>query len=297
MAAYRSCAPDLACAAARRALDAAHVAPEQITHLFTSTCTGFAAPGPDQDVIERLGLRSSVRRVLFGFQGCSAGIASLRTASEIAQGDSNAVILVVAVELSSLHFQPSMREEDLRGHALFADGAGAAVIAGPAPSMRNGSAGRGNAGGGSADGEAAIPRTVFLARASCRLVPSTRDHMTWTVGDHGFLMRLGSEVPDTLGALLPDFIKELTGEVADSSELWAIHPGGPAILDRIESALRLSPQDLAPSRSILRRHGNMSSATIFFVFEEILRMGRSGPGNALAFGPGLTIEGLRFHVG
>jgi len=283
MAAYRAHAPDLACAAARRALEAAHVMPEQVTHLFASTCTGFAAPGPDQDVIERLGLLSSVRRVLFGFQGCSAGIAALRTAAEIARGDPTAVILVLAVELSSLHFQPSLREEDLRGHALFADGAGAAVVAGLERSTGNGSVQR-------------EERSVILDRGICRLVPSTRDQMTWTVGDHGFLMRLGSEVPETLAELLPDFVRELRGGEAKSPELWAIHPGGPAILDRIESSLGLSPEHLHPARSVLRRHGNMSSATIFFVFEELVGQGREGSGNALAFGPGLTIEGLRFHV-
>jgi predicted naringenin-chalcone synthase len=283
MAAYRDLAPALACAAARRALEVACVLPERVTHLFTSTCTGFAAPGPDQDVIERLGLLSSVRRVLFGFQGCSAGIAALRTAAEIARGDPDAVILVVAVELSSLHFQPSLQEGDLRGHALFADGAGAAVVTGLAGPMGNGIGKRGEC-------------AVILDRGVCRLVPSTRDHMTWTVGDHGFLMRLGSEVPETLAALLPDFVRELRAEAAESAELWAIHPGGPAILDRIESSHGLSSEDLHPARSVLRRHGNMSSATIFFVFEEILLQARKVAGNALAFGPGLTIEGLRFHV-
>lgn len=296
MAAYREEAPALACQAARRALEAARVSATRVTHLFTSTCTGFAAPGPDQDMVENLGLPPTVRRVLFGFQGCSAGIAALRTAAEITRGDPAAVILVVAVELSSLHFQPSVPEEDLRGHALFGDGAGAAVVAGPALHSTSGAL------PGDAPHDDA-PLEVRLEHGCSRLVLKTREHMTWAVGDHGFLMRLSAEVPETLGALLPDFVRELRGPSArgehppnESSELWAVHPGGPAILDRIESSLALSPADLHPSRIVLRRNGNMSSATIFFVFEELLRTARRGAGNALAFGPGLTIEGLRFHV-
>lgn len=290
LAAYREHAPDLACEAARRALEAARIPASRVTHLFVSTCTGFVAPGPDQDIVERLGLLPSVRRVLFGFQGCSAGVAALRTAAEIARGDPAAILLVVAVELSSLHFQPSVPDEDLRGHTLFADGAGAAVVAGAAIPSTNGA---------SPDG---AHREVILERGCSRLVLNTRDHMTWTVGDHGFLMRLSADVPETLGNLLPDFLHELRGfhDAPDlreeSNELWAVHPGGPAILDRIESSLALAAADLDSARTVLRRNGNMSSATIFFVFEELLRTERRGAGNALAFGPGLTIEGLRFHV-
>jgi len=254
-----------------------------------STCTGFVAPGPDQDIVERLGLLPSVRRVLFGFQGCSAGVAALRTAAEIARGDPAAILLVVAVELSSLHFQPCVPDEDLRGHALFADGAGAAVVAGAAIPPTNGTNPHG------------AHREVILERGCSRLVLQTRNHMTWTVGDHGFLMRLSAEVPETLGNLLPDFLHELRGfhdarPNGEADELWAVHPGGPAILDRIESSLGLAAADLHSARIVLRRNGNMSSATIFFVFEELLRSERCGAGNALAFGPGLTIEGLRFHV-
>ncbi|HET9886658.1 MAG TPA: hypothetical protein VFR10_04030, partial [bacterium] len=178
MAAYREHAPDLACEAARRAIESAGVPAARITHLLVSTCTGFAAPGSDQEIVERLGLLPSVRRVLFGFQGCSAGVAALRTAAEIARGDPAAILLVVAVELSSLHFQPNVPDEDLRGHALFADGAGAAVVAGAAIPP---------ASAGSSNG---AQREVILERGCSRLVLKTRNHMTWIVGDHGFLMRL-----------------------------------------------------------------------------------------------------------
>ncbi len=273
MEAFAREAPPLACAAAERAIAAAGVDPGRITHLFTVTCTGFVAPGVDCDLAETIGLSPGVRRVLFGFQGCSAGLAALRTAAEIVRGDPRAVVLVVAVELCSLHFQPNLDDEDLRGHALFADGAGAAVV-GARPSRV---ANDGNA----PPLELRAGRSLFL--------PGTRDRMSWRISDTGFLMRLSADLPERLGEILPSWID------GSATQRWAVHPGGPAVLDRVESSLGLPPTALAASRRVLRTHGNMSSATIFFVFEELLRHERSGPGSALAFGPGLLVEALSFR--
>jgi len=128
LAVFEECAPVLAERAARQALETSGVSKETLTHLLFVTCTGLVAPGPDQELIERIGLPLSIRRVQIGFQGCSAGLVALRTAAEIVRGDSTARILVVSVELSSLHFQANLGEDDFRGHALFADGSGAAVV-------------------------------------------------------------------------------------------------------------------------------------------------------------------------
>lgn len=270
-------APGLAEAAARAALDGSGGATSAITHLLFITCTGFAAPGPDRDLILRLGLSPAVRRLQIGYQGCSAGIVGLRTAADIVRGDASARVLVVAVELASLHFQESPGEEDLRGHSLFADGAGAAVVA--AVPRRGG---RGHFAG------------IRLHRGSSRLLPGSADHMTWDVGDTGFLMRLSPRVPDTLTAELPSFV----AAAADPAAIrhWAVHPGGPVILDRVGEALSLPAESLEVSRAVLAEHGNMSSATIFFVLERIAAAGGAGDGLALAFGPGLTVEGLGFRV-
>lgn len=279
MDAFAREAPALAAAAAARALAAARVAPERITHVFVVTCTGFTAPGIDSDLIESIGLSRDVQRVLFGFQGCAAGVAALRTAAEIVRGNTDALVLVVSVELSSLHYQPDFEDDDLRGHALFADGAGAAVVGAGRSTRTNGE-------------RSASPIALGLGRS--RLVPETRGHMTWRIGDRGFLMRLAADVPERLALILPEWVASFGGELG-GPRVWAVHPGGPAILDRIESSLALTPDALAPSRAVLRANGNMSSATIFFVLEELLRRECDGEGLALAFGPGLLVEGLAFR--
>jgi predicted naringenin-chalcone synthase len=282
MAVYAAEAPALGDAAARSALAGAGMPASAITHLLFVTCTGFVSPGPDRDLVLSLGLDSGVRRLQIGYQGCSAGIVALRTAAEIVRGEPDACVLVVAVELASLHFQTEIGEAELRGHALFADGAGAAIVAG-SRAVRA-------AGGGS------VQARVQLGRGASELVEGSADDMTWDVGDTGFLMRLSARVPEALSAALPSFVRALAGEATGAVRHWAIHPGGPVILDRLAHALGLASDRLGPSRDALRSAGNMSSATIFFVFERLLH---EGPGNgiALAFGPGLTIEGLRFRVG
>jgi predicted naringenin-chalcone synthase len=207
----------------------------------------------------------------------------LRTAAEIVRGDPGAVVLVVSVELASLHFQqhsngvsPEKRDSDLRAHALFADGAAAAVVT------------RGGAGDAPAGASA-----VRLERAESLLLPDSEADMSWEIGATGFRMGLTSRVPDLLAAALPAFVDRLGGGPAS---LWAIHPGGPVILDRIAETLGLAEGAISPSRDVLRRIGNVSSATVFFVFRELIARGAAGPGVAMAFGPGLTAEGIRFTI-
>lgn len=282
LAVFRREAPSLAARAAARALEEAAIDPTRVTHLFYVTCTGFAAPGPDRDLVLDLGLSPSVRRVLVGFQGCSAGVVGLRTAGEIVRGDPSAVVLVVSCELSSLHFQQSLKDEDLRGHALFADGAGAAVVGIG-----------GGAGGSGTDAAAGRPRFDLGPGASLLLPDSERD-MTWDVEDTGFRMRLSSRVPDALAAGLPGFVESVAG--GRRVRHWAVHPGGPAILAHVAACLGEPVESLAVAARVLRTCGNMSSATIFFVLREIARGGVPGEGMAMAFGPGLTVESLRFRV-
>ena len=271
-------APGLAEAAARAALETSGLAPADVTHLIFITCTGFAAPGPDRDVLLRLGLSHGVRRIQIGYQGCSAGIVGLRTAAEIVRGEPTARVLVLATELASLHFQDNPGENDLRGHALFADGAGAALVG----MVEDGAPGEG--------------ARIRLGRGASRLLPDSVDHMTWDVGDAGFLMRLSSRVPDTLSAELPGFLGALEPGGIAAVTNWAVHPGGPVILDRVRDTLGLDDARLVIPREILGENGNMSSATIFFVMARMAEAAVPGPGLALAFGPGLTVEGLRFRV-
>jgi alpha-pyrone synthase len=276
LAVFEECAPQLAERAARIALDASGVAPDSFTHFIFVTCTGLVAPGPDQELVERLGLPLTIRRVQIGFQGCSAGLVALRTAAEIVRGDPAARVLVVSVELSSLHFQADLAEEDLRGHALFADGSGAAVVGVPT-ARRTG-------------------RSISLGVGRSLLIPEAKGDMTWNIGGSGFRMQLTSRVPAALSEALPGFVEAFHDGDLSEVEHWAVHPGGPVILDGIGRTLGLPPDSLDTSRSVLRECGNMSSATIFFVLREIAATGVPGTGIAFAFGPGLTAEGLAFRL-
>jgi predicted naringenin-chalcone synthase len=259
----------LAADAATRALADADVHPKEITHLVLSTCTGLFAPGPDVLLFDRLGLRRDVERTVIGFMGCYAGFAAMRTADRIARAEPGAHVLTVAVELCSLHFQRALDTETLIANTLFSDGAAAAIWA-------------------SSD-----QRAKASIRATRSRVPAgTLDKMSWRIGDHGFVMTLDGEVPRALEQEAPPFLRDLLRDAEldrDRVQHFAVHPGGKKILDSVSRAL--GSADLSASRAVLREHGNMSSATIFFVLEKLLAQG-TGPIAALGFGPGLSMEGL-----
>jgi predicted naringenin-chalcone synthase len=269
MARYERDAPPLARAAADRALHQADIDPRQVTHLVTASCTGFAAPGFDIDLIDTLGLRATVARTHVGFMGCHGAFNALRVA-EALTSDPDACVLLCAVELCSLHFHYGWETGRVVANALFADGAAAAVLA----------RGRGDeawryAGGG-----------------SC-LVPGSRDAMTWRIGDHGFEMTLSPQVPEliesNLRAWLEPWLRERGLGVAEVGS-WAVHPGGPRILDAVQSALSLPAEAMVTSRQVLARCGNMSSPTVLFILEALRVSGAARPCVALGFGPGLTAE-------
>ncbi|HLU48896.1 MAG TPA: type III polyketide synthase [Planctomycetota bacterium] len=260
--------------AARRALRRAGVPPESITHIVVSTCTGFFAPGLDVLLVERLGASRSVERTVIGFMGCYAGLTALRAADRIARADPGALVLVVAVELCTLHYQKRPEPDLIVANALFSDGAAAAVVGGD------------HAGNGGRCGRLLALRSGYA--------PESLEQMTWRIGDHGFEMRLAAEVPATLRSAAAPFVDSLlvdAGRAREDVRAWAAHPGGPRILSAIDEALSLERGALDSSRSVLRDHGNMSSATIFFVIERELARRSEGTLVALAFGPGLTIEG------
>jgi alpha-pyrone synthase len=152
-----------------------------------------------------------------------------------------------------------------------------------------------------ADGAAAAlvsarPHGLALQGSTTALAPEAADQITWRIGRTGFDMTLSGNVPSTIAAVLPRRLPEiLNDEPAAAIEHWAVHPGGRSVLDAVERALDLGPERLAHSRDVLRRYGNMSSATVLFVLKEMLAGRIRGPGCAIAFGPGLAIESLRFE--
>jgi predicted naringenin-chalcone synthase len=238
-------------------------APEEITHVITVSCTGFYAPGPDYDIVRQCGLKDSTRRYHIGFMGCYAAFPALKLAQTICQAEPNAVILVVTTELCTLHLNFSGDTDAMLSASVFADGSAGALVSTREPKGR----------------------AMRLDQFQTRLTPQGEEDMAWTIGDHGFDMVLSSYVPDILQANLPDVLSDLPDDVRH----WAIHPGGRAILDKVEQGLSLPADSLAASRKVLHENGNMSSATILFVLKELMN---AEPGRILgmAFGPGLTVE-------
>jgi alpha-pyrone synthase len=266
MAVYAREAPALALAAIGRLGDL-----DGITHMVVASCTGFTAPGLDQVIARRLGLAPTVERVVIGFMGCYAGVTALRTAGHIVRSDPAARVLVVSVELCTLHLQPTDRLESLLAMGQFADGAAAVLV--------------------TADGAG-----LALGDGLSMTLEDSHELITWTIGDMGFAMELSGEVPGRIAEALgdEDVSRAVTaGEPVESIEAWAVHPGGKSIVDAVERGLGLPPEKVAASRAVLQDYGNMSSATVLFVLERLMQE-RPTTGIALAFGPGLAMEGLRF---
>lgn len=272
---YRVESAELAVSAATKAIAQAHLSPAEITHLVTVTCTGFAAPGFDYAICDRLPLSAEVMRTQVGFMGCHGAINGLRVAQALA-ADAGATVLVAAVELCSLHFAYRGAFDQLIANALFADGAAAIVLRGGAPSINGQSA----------------PPLRLVATASCRF-PDSADDMSWRIGNHGFQMTLSARVPQKIGEHLRPWIDDWLASHGLSVEAigsWAIHPGGPRIVSAVGETLQLSPEDLAPSSAILAEHGNMSSPTLLFILERLRAQSARRPIVAIGFGPGLVAE-------
>ena len=244
-----------------------------ISHLVVASCTGFVAPGIDQIIARQLGLSPAVERLLIGFMGCYAAISALRTARHIVRSEPAARVLVVCVELSTLHLQQASTIEPLLAMLQFGDGAAAGLVTGD-------------------------PGGFELGQPFASTLPESDDLIRWDITDRGFAMHLSGEVPARISAALhePVFASAATGGRAPAAiDGWAVHAGGRSILDAVEHALLLDPSALAASRAVLAEFGNMSSATLMFVLARMLRGDRINDGVALAFGPGLAAEGFGFR--
>lgn len=246
-----------------------------ITHLITVSCTGFYAPGPDYDIIKSLGLDNSIERYHLGFMGCYAVLPALKLARQLCAANEDATVMIVSVELCTLHFQAQPVVDDLISASVFADGAAGTLVSSREPKNN--------------------PYFSIDSFASA-ITEKGKEDMAWSIGDHGFNMTLSSYVPELLSDGLKPYLNpifERYGISLTDIDLWGIHPGGRAILDKVEQTLELPENSLSSSRSVLSDYGNMSSATILFVLKHLLNEA-SGTGSqrtlAMAFGPGLTIE-------
>ena len=240
-----------------------------ITHVLVTCCTGLYAPGLDFEIVDHLGLSASVERTMVGFMGCYAAINALKLARHIVRSEPQAGVLMLNLELCTLHFQETQELQQMLSFLVFADGAAASLIT-------------------------AHEQGFALDSFKAVMVPETRGLITWKVRGLGFDMLLSGQVPAELGCALHE--GELMAERA-GIDLWAVHPGGRSILDAVEKGLELPADALAASREVLSYFGNMSSATVMFVLKRMMQQARSGQrGCAMSFGPGLTAETMCFHV-
>ena len=277
---YQIWAKAIAVSAAQQALEKAGLNPESITHLIVVSCTGFSAPGVDIHLIQSLGLPATVARTLVGFMGCHGALNGLKLAHAICQGDGQAQVLLVCVELCSLHCQINDSLENWVINALFADGAAAAILR------------------SQSEGEA-VGKLIY--QDSCSQLVQGEDLMTWTIGDTGFLMGLSPKVPGVIAEYLPPFLQDFLAKHQLNPEMidgWAIHPGGRKIVETIQALFSLADPLVHDSFEILRLYGNMSSPTILFILQRLLARHHTGLTEgkglnqivSLAFGPGLTME-------
>ncbi len=276
-------ATPLAIESARNVLDeAAGLGKHDITHVITVSCTGFFNPGVDFRLIRDLDLSPSVQRYHLGFMGCYAAIPALKMAAQFCEADPRAVVLIQLTELCSLHLQLGGGMDTLLANTLFADGAAAAIVSGRRPMSD----------------AAAIRLDPFFST----LIPKGESDMAWDIGNTGFQIALSSYIPDIIGGDIRTILEPAlfaAGSHADDIDLWAVHPGGKAILDRVQQEMLLEAGQIEDAREVLRAFGNMSSVTIMFVLARMLAAGRKESARilAMAFGPGLTVEaGLMTYV-
>ncbi|MEV6487503.1 type III polyketide synthase [Actinoplanes sp. NPDC051633] len=255
-----------------RALTDAGLSADEIGLFAVCSCTGYATPGLDILLARDLGMSPTVQRLFVGHMGCYAALPSLGAVSDFVVARERPALLLCA-ELTSLHLQPAGARADIQqivSHALFSDAAAAVVVT-------PGSSG-------------------YAVKEVCAVTDTTTaDHMTWEVTDLGFRMGLSPQVPSVLALHVRKMIDDLLsrhGLTIGDVDGWAVHPGGPKILDVVGEQLGLADDALAASRGVLSAYGNCSSPTVLLVLDALRKLERP-PHRVvmLAFGPGLTLYG------
>jgi predicted naringenin-chalcone synthase len=273
MGIYKDNALGLALESISNSLEPSGTAIDDITHLITVTCTGLHAPGLSAEVIRELGLREDISHTAVNFMGCNAAFYALKIADLIVSNDANAKVLIIAVELCTLHFQPKGNTDNLLSNTLFSDGAATVLVM---------------------SDKAPIPGLTINGFYSL-LLHDGWDLMGWDVNPLSFEMILNSQVPVFIGKEVNRIFDRAAAHYSitqDEISHWAIHPGGKKILDEISQNLGLDKEFLKNSYGVLRDYGNMSSPTILFVLKRFLE----SPGSrgeklfSVGFGPGLSIE-------
>ncbi|WP_421891864.1 type III polyketide synthase [Marinoscillum sp.] len=255
--------------------------PVGITHLITVSCTGMYAPGLDIELIEQLQLPTTTQRTSINFMGCYAAFNALKIADQIVKNNSEHKVLIVAVELCSIHVLKSDAEDSLLSNTLFGDGAAAVLV------------------------EDENPNKTQLAMAAFHadLAPSGKADMAWHIGDFGFEMKLSVQVPEVIRSGIASLTQKLLSKLSlnlSDIDYFAIHPGGKRILEVIEEELGVSRDQNGHAYEVMRNYGNMSSPTVLFVLQRLMKniSNQDEDKNILsfAFGPGLTLESMLLKI-
>lgn len=254
-----------------------NIRPEQITHVITVSCTGLYAPGLDIELVQHLGIPTHTQRTAVQFMGCYAAFNALKLAYHICNSDKNAVVLIVATELCSLHFQNRTEADFMLANALFGDGSAAVLLTGSKITEKP---------------------VLKIKQFYADIYPEGKKDMAWYIGDTGFEMVLSQYIPALVEKGLPVLIEKLLTQFKDTHiDHYATHPGGKKILQAVENALQIPSDAHKISYEILAKYGNMSSATVLFVLQSVLKKVKQGEHVlSIAFGPGLTLESMLFEV-
>lgn len=256
---------------------------ESVTHLITVSCTGMYAPGIDIEIIEKLKLPSHTHRISINFMGCYGSFSALKMAKAICSSTPEAKVLVVSVELCSLHLQKKTDFKDnIIASSLFADGAAAALV----------------------ENEPSSNAYLALNDFYCNIISDGKKDMAWEIGDTGFEINLTAFVPKLIHYGIKSFMQNALQQFelnVEDIKYYAIHPGSQKILKTCDEVLNIQEHQSIHSYEILRKYGNMSSATILFVLKLLMSKLKeeqfSGNIFSCGFGPGLAIESmlLRYH--
>ncbi|KAG6516046.1 chalcone synthase 2-like [Zingiber officinale] len=263
----------------------------KITHLIFCTTSGVDMPGADYQITKLLGLRPSVNRFMMYQQGCFAGGTVLRLAKDLAENNRGARVLVVCSEITAVTFRgPSeSRLDNLVGQALFGDGAGAVIVG--------------------ADPDLETERPLFeLVSASQTILPDSEGAIGGHLREVGLTFHLLKDVPGLISKNIEKSLVEAFAPLGIddwNSIFWIAHPGGPAILDQFEAKLALEKEKMTATRQVLSEYGNMSSACVLFILDEMRRKsaeeGKATTGEGFnwgvlfGFGPGITVETVVLH--
>lgn len=275
----------LAVDTARRALAGLPYEVDEIGLLVFVTSTGFIAPGVDVAVVKQLGLPRSVSRVVVNFMGCAAAMNAIRTAATYVRAHPSMKALVVCIELCSVNAVFADDVNDVVIHSLFGDGCGALVI-------------------GASQVQQPLPASSVVIRSSfTQLLDDAEDGIVLGVNHNGITCELSENLPDYIYRGVEPVVAEVlrdNGLTKSDIDLWAVHPGGPKIIEQSVRSLGIPADRAAHSWDVLARYGNMLSVSLIFVLEMMVRQADStkpiSTGVAFAFAPGVTVEGILFDI-